>query len=255
MPDAEKLSHQALHTLFLALIFLITLGGCTPRGTDYTDNLKDIAATHPSGRVTQILHEPTPIGNLGHIETVVDLRGFVPMSLSSVSGFWTPTLTDFRWFKIPTKAAVSLLYYGTLKLPQLGSVPLHEDPDLRTTRFSDESQVTGNEKQWCLVAYATAKSDKPLFQSFTGKYDGTEPILVLFTRQSVFIIISVKYSTLNNPGVGQTLLALEFSRAFRKYKQLYPLYTTMVMTESAREDFEQSAHYVPQIVAGIFSGQ
>src|ERR1700735_2449310 len=103
-----------------ALFLIACLSGCAPRGSEYSNDLKDIQSNFFGTHVSVGTHDPTPIGNLGQVTKVIDLRGFVPMSFSSKNAIRTLSSSGLRWYQVPIKSALLMLYYGTLKSDQLG---------------------------------------------------------------------------------------------------------------------------------------
>ena len=101
-------------------LLIVNLCFCSlASASNYSDDLHDIEPGAFGFRfnVGIGISEPTPIGDLGPIEAVVDLRGFVPMSFRAKSGRFKGskgTWTELRWFKIPTRRALLFLYYGSV---------------------------------------------------------------------------------------------------------------------------------------------
>lgn len=223
----------------------------------YSDNLKDIKA--PIGIPAWGIgygNSPVPIGNLGEINTVVDLRGFVPMMFGSKQSFVLSA--TFRWYKIPTRRAVLMLYYAALPPSHIAE----NTSDLETrffsnTRFLGESDVTGEYAQWCELAYKVAKDDAaPIFQKIAGSgFQGAEPITLLFNKSSVFVILNFKYNSavaVSEDG-GQVLIALEFARPSKRYKTFYNLYSTLVLGGKSGEDaLAATAPYIAPAVVSVF---
>src|ERR1039458_5855457 len=117
-----------------------------------SEDLKDIVAEHPTkGHLEPGMHQPSPIGNLGNLDVVVDLRGFVPMS------FWSATAAKatfaghsdnfkgdvLRWYKIPTKKALLMLYFGDLTSTHIADDTTKLESRFAKTRFLKESDASG----------------------------------------------------------------------------------------------------------------
>ena len=266
--------HAPVKTPWPPLLPLLTVlllsYACSPTGTHYSDDLNDILPTVPSA-LPMSLSAPTPIGDLGPIEVVVDLRGFVPLSLLSkhLMGMDLKTISeglrkpiseggivpdDHRWYKIPTKTALLLIYYGALKSTDLKDKLTAEMDEryFKKTRIITESEAKGEMALWCKLAYDIAKESDPLIKKMVGEYDVVEPILLWFTKNDVFVVLSTRYTTLFRHGTGQVMIAMNFSRTFKTYKTVYPLYSTMMMTESLRKDLIEAAPYAAKIAAQIF---
>jgi hypothetical protein len=226
----------------------------------YSDKLDEIC--NPCS-LDPFFHTPAPIGDVGKIETVVDLRGFIPMSLpqypsSNVASriFYGPEYPR-HWFKIPTKKALLMLYYGNLPFSKFAEDTVSlEKEQLSQTTFIRESDAKGANASWCELAYTLAKDSAPLFERIVGGsgFQATEPITVFFTEQSTFVILSFKYTSYsalvaNN---GQALIGLEFSRSSRRYKTFYQLYSTVLINKPTADVAMAIAPYVAKAVANSF---
>ena len=224
----------------------------------YSDDLKDIKAQVPIlGYATVGTHKPTPIGDLGHIETVVDLRGFVPLSHTSAELMWT-AVRPMRWYKIPTKKALLLLYTGQLSIDHIADDTRGlEERSWGRTRFLVESEARGEAAQWCTLAYDLVEKDaqRIFAQLVGGGFDSAEPTTVFLTQQSAFVLVNFKYDQLNLGDRGQVLLALEFSRSLRRYKTAYCLHSTAIVSKSTSEIVAATAPYIGKVVAAYFGGQ
>ena len=243
--ERKKCSRSAA-ALVISVGFLLV---CHGAAAQYSHNLNDIQTRHPiTGHLPPIYHEPTPIGDLGAINTVVDLRGFVPMEFMSKTYVWNPLRIDkYVWYSIPTKKALLMLYTGTLPVDHIAddSTKL-EEKEFRTTQFLDEDQVKGETAQWSTVAYDLAeKNGSKIFEQVAGSgFQSAEPSTILFTKTSVFIVLSFKYSISLTDNGGQVLLAMEFSRALKRYKNIYTLHSTTMMSKSTGEMFTATAIFV-----------
>jgi hypothetical protein len=238
--------------LFAGIIFIHLSTSCV-QAISYSDNLDDILACFPYlGHVPAGCHAPTPIGDLGPIETVVDLRGFVPMSFASKSGISISNqlhgaASDYRkllvntdglhWYKIPTKKALLMLYYGDLDSTNLAADTTDLEQRFSSTTFMKESEAQGDVAAWCRLAYAAARDAEPIFKSIAGGSgsEGAEPVTLFFTDQSCFVLLSFRYSSLVMENQGQLLVAMEFSRSLKEYKTYYPLYSTLLWSKSTKD--------------------
>jgi hypothetical protein len=218
----------------------------------YSDNLREIYA--PS-QFDLYFHPPTPIGDLGNIETVVDLRGFVPMSLpkrpDSTLGkviHWNEH--EDHWYKIPTKKALLILYYGTLNFDKVADDATTLEAPFKNVPFLKESQAHGETASWVRLAYTLDKEAPQLYEQLIGGggYEGSEATTLFFTEQSAFVVLSLRYSstfTLN----GQLLIALEFSRFSKNYKALYKLSsTTLMVNKSSSEALTATAPFIAKAI-------
>ena len=255
-----KLVSVKVHIFSVTLVLLAVICSAPQALAQYRDDLKAISLPKWWEIDGQMLFRPpAAIGNLGRIQTMVDLRGFVPMELP----VRPPNVladTPLRWFKIPTSKALLLLYSGSVRLGDIANdTTAVERATFGTTRFVKESQVTGESALWCKLAYETARESEPLFERIAGSgFKAAEPTTVLLTEDSAFIILSFKYAsilriTANTPE-GQMLIALEFSRSLKTYKTLYNLYSTTPFDKPTTKAFMDTAPIVAKALnaAGIF---
>src|ERR1039457_4810161 len=102
-----------MKTRFKLLTISLCLGLLTSfqiLGQTYSTNLDDADGSYLSGKIT-------PIGDLGDIKSILDLRGFIPIScaskaktkkqLSSVLNFFTD---DFQYYQYPPISSIANLY-------------------------------------------------------------------------------------------------------------------------------------------------
>jgi len=151
---------------FSAIVALCLIFLATNARAQYSDDLKDIKAHYPVlGNIPVSTHALHPIGDLGAIETVVDLRGFVPLSRMSASAMWTLTMSAMRWYKIPTRKALLLFYTGKLSIDNVAAdTTALEKQSFAHTRFLTERDVSGDTERWCKLAYDLSEKDsKRLF--------------------------------------------------------------------------------------------
>ena len=196
---------------------------------------------------------PKPIGDLGHIETVIDLRRFVPMSLMANSAYWRMSLFDnLKWFEIPTKKALLMLYFGDLRVEDINAdTRAMEARRFDGTLFVGES-VNGEDGQWSRFAYDMAAKSAPIFQAIGGNgFQSGEPVAVLLTQGSAFVILSLKYGSVL-VSEGQALVAVEVSRISHRYRTIYPLYSTLVLDKPRSDLAVAVAPYVAKALVGMF---
>jgi hypothetical protein len=237
-----------LKTVFILFCINLFLGASTFAQT-YSSDLDDFKALES---------KINPIGDLGDIDKILDLRGFVPFSgiskeksqkqESSIFNFFSDI---FQWYKFPTAVGVSCLYYG--------SFDDHSKAKLQITKILAEDKLEGEDKEWAKFAYGLAhESGKDLFTSANGSssgFDSAEPVNVLLTEKSAFVIMNFKYSSLDRRGTGQILCAYEFSRTLKEYKSYYELYSNTVLSRSVTKAFSASEPYIAKAVAIYFTGQ
>jgi hypothetical protein len=222
----------------LVLLASYVLCSSLPR-TAYAQYIDDLKTIYQPGRfdiggrlASRLFPTPTPIGDLGNIDMVVDLRGFMPMALPARIPSPLQDVIDLRWFKVPTQKALLVLYFGTLKVGDIANDTTHlEQERFNKSRFLKESDVTGESALWCNLAYDLSQNNgAPMFERIAGSgFESAEPTTVFLTKQSVFVILNFKYSSATMaPQKGQLLLALEFSRSSKKYRTFYELNTTLI---------------------------
>ena len=258
MPIRREIKRPGFRSV--GLMCFLVLSSLTA-AAQYLDNLKDVDTSQytllkywPVNRMAT--RRPTPIGNLGDVQTIIDLRGFVPMSLASRPGWWRMTLADNDdWFKVPTKTALLMLYYGNLDIADIDKDTTNLQSSFARTTLLQESELKGDSDRWAQVAYRLASNSysASLFENLAGDgFQAAEPTTVFFTPQSAFIILSFKYeSTLVHHG--QLLVAFEFSRSSKRFKTFYPVYSTELMSKSGTATAVAVAPYVAKAVAAYFS--
>lgn len=218
------------------------------------------------------------IGNIGELETVVDLRGFVPFygrtmgstnaDIIKADGYeYQPAIEHQYWkgsneiFEVPTKIAIGVIYYGNDPTPdRFGYVPDYEHrmiwsmqiartpmEKMDDVKIIPEKDLDGEFKQWANFAYDLTGHGENLFKSFNGGsgYQAAEPVSILFTENSVIVLVNFRYTDLfdQNPP-GQYLVGMEFSRNLKRYKAMYPIYDTFAFSPSVRDSFEKSGPLV-----------
>jgi hypothetical protein len=247
--------------LLSGILLLILFGAPCTATAQYSTNLSDIN-TNAYWRLrfapinTSATSLPTPIGDLGDVETVIDLRGFVPMPLASRSKFWSTTLVDnLAWFEIPLRKALLMLYYGDIRLDQINSdTAAMENQRFASTRFTGEAVGRGEEAAWSKFAFDLAAQSGPMFQAIAGSgFQSGEPVAVLLTRQSAFVLLSLKYSS---PLVsqGQVLVAVELSRTSHRLRTTYQLYSTLLANKSRADLAAAVAPYAARALIAYFGG-
>jgi hypothetical protein len=166
-------------TLFLSVLLWCTLTSAAHG--QYSDNLKEAYVPW-----TPLYHQPAAIGNLGEIETVVDLRGFMPMLLPKDPGVVLRALNEgsSQWYKVPTKPAIELLYFGTMNLKQIIDGTETSDRWTRNVRFLTETEVKGESAFWTKVAYESAKQGPQLYDQLVGwsGFEGAEPLQTCYKK-------------------------------------------------------------------------
>jgi hypothetical protein len=197
--------------------------------------------------------KPHPIGDLGEINSVIDLRGFVPMSLPH---YEPPLKTGLIFVKVPTRKALLMLYFGDLDVTNVAKDASKLDAkDLSNISFQLEDQaVPGPLASWVRLSYGLTKNTAPeLYNKLVGgNFDSVEPTTVFFTSHSSFIIISFHYSSFFQPN-GQVILILEFAKKTAQYKAAYVVYSTTLLEKQTKAFLESTSSIVMRevIKAGV----
>lgn len=225
--------------------FCLSSISSTSFGQSYSADLDDIE--RPGNPINHI-------GDLGDLEKIVDLRGFIPLSLVSreklaeYNDEFLKSIDIFQWYKVPIRSGVSTLYYGESNDATVKK--------LDKTKLIDEDGLAGEDLQWAKLAYELSRSSGPdLFKVAGGSrgLDSSEPVAMLFTPKTVIILMSFRYTGLSREGTGQILCGLEFSRALKAYKTYYDLYSTTAFSRSTKNAYSASAEYVTKALTLYFS--
>lgn len=241
--------------MFKLKIFISLIAISTVIHAGYSDDLGD--ATLPFNS-----HVET-IGDLGEIESIIDLRGFIPVKLLSKES------DELEWYKVPIKEFVSAFYYDD-KVTWLSQFEEEKEQGVwselwaksksYTNKISNEylniptptpeSDLSHNKEKWVDFAYALSERGKELYDSVGGGYgyDDTQPIMILETEYSGLVFMSFRYKgPIEN---GQYLVAFELSKT-GEYKTFYRLYDTFVFSVNTSEAFEDSAPIIAEVVLKI----
>ena len=208
----------------------------------YSSNLADMA-TFP---------KITGIGNVGRLQTIIDLRSFLPLSCESRQRVENCSLfEDFHlWFQIPIKFGIRLIYYGEGENCSAGK--------LSETKVLREGELTGDDLKWANFSYELARSSgKELFKSAGGRFgfDAAEPVAVILTSQSAIVIMNFKFiNPLRSNSTGQLLCGYEFSRTTKEYKTFYSIYQNTLLGRAATDATVLSAPYIIKALSLYFKG-
>jgi hypothetical protein len=236
----------------LVLACVLSLS-CPSLLAQYRDDLNHVVIP----KIDIDFHPPTAIGNLGDIDTVVDLRGFMPMLLMTNYDSSILRAIDkykFDWFKVPTPQALHLLYPGDLTLQQvITGTGVPTTGPLAHARFINEEKISRHDRFWLNLAYDSVKDGPQLYKQLVGGdgFEGAEPVTILFSHNSVFLFLSFKYSSVihwGQGGEGQLLVALEFSRFEKKYRAIYQIYSTAAVNKSVSDLFLSSMPYIGKAI-------
>jgi len=239
-------------------LVVLALSLSSGQSQTYSSDLNDIA------RYDNSVGAITPIGDIGFLDKIIDLRGFIPFAFvskaESKAGMQLKYLYTFRdncrVFKIPTKLGVMMIYYG---IDEDYFRTLSTAKPLDDVKLLEENQLSGDDLKWANFAYALTKSSgENLFKAAGGGrygFDSAEPIAILLTAQSSIIIINFKYSFMERYGTGQILCGYEFSRTLKEYKTFYLLHTTIAISKSTISAFNASLPFVMKILPLFFGGQ
>lgn len=213
-----------------------------------------------------ILSRPTPselnaIGETDKLEAILDLRGFFPMVFTSkkkrdyqASGIFTFFTDIYQWYKLPTKTGVGIFYYNVdLESKNRDSLSEQKLSDVKMLR---EGELSGEYEEWARLSYEITKDGKNLYESVGGGsgLEASEPVLVLLAKQTSIVFVNFRYRDIDRKGTGQYLAAFEFSRALKKYKACYVLYSTFFFSRSTREAFETSLPIIKIALSLVFKG-
>ena len=238
------LTIQSMASVLVLIVLLLPASGLAQV---YSEDLDDIAKGQIPGGFQAI-------GDLGQIESVLDLRGFIPFSYMSNRRTKSVTFSDivtfsrntdvYAWYKYPTIEGVAVIYYGSDDDVNVERV--------KRARITDEHGLLEEERYWVDLAYKLAiESGEDLFKAVGRRsgFESAEPIVVLLTRNSAILVINFRYSTIDRRGTGQVLAAFEFSRALRKAKTYYQVNTTMWLGRSASDAFSSALPLILKILS------
>ena len=226
----------------------------------YSDDIED--ATLPFNS-----HVET-IGDLGKIESIIDLRGFVPVKLLSKDS------DDLQWYKVPIKEFISAIYFDN-KVSWFSKKDADEDKGFLkkwkdkitngTSKLKNkylnvptpikENDVYGEEEnKWIRLAYSLKRKGEELYGSVGGGYgyDDTEPIMILSTEYSSLVFMSFRYKGVKESG--QYLVAFELSKT-GEYKTFYRVYDTFITSVNTAQAFDDSLPIIGNIAMKlVFKG-
>jgi len=162
--------------------------------------------------------KPKVIGNLGKPTKVLDIRGFLPLSVYSFAD------KKVGYYKFRS-AAIVYLYYPKKQIDALHPWHFGLQCQAQGSKLAANFPITiikekdakGEDDEWCKIAYAYTKGGKArkLYNLLDGggTLHGGEPVSVLLTDSSAFIFITFRWSSLRRPDqTGQSLYAFEVSR-------------------------------------------
>ena len=262
-----KIRLQRGHAILIVGLVLWVGTVCVYSQT-YSSDLKDIRQTSKA----------RPIGDIGGIERVADLRGFMPLSCVSIKkiiqtreNLFNYVATDvYQWYKVPTEDAAKFIYYGkegdlTYKLIHLDTTPkrkktaLDYKPDLIPPFFTvlDENELEGQDLEWAKFSYKLATNcGKELYNEIVSSsgYDACDPVMILFTARSAILILNFRYTAIKREGTGQYLCGFEFSRSLKEYKTFYEIYSTTTFSRSMKQGFSDSVPIVSLALKLYFTG-
>lgn len=190
---------------------------------------------------------PKAIGDVGNVEKILDLRGFLPLSLTSKkkSDYQDAsifnTFTDiFQYYKYDIRR-LEWFYYG-----------LDSKQTFVRVKVVSEKELDGEELQWAKVAYGLTEGEagRKLYGSLVSSsgFENAEPIAVLFTEKDAFVIVNFRWSSFDRKSTGQTLMAFEISRKLHQLKSTYCLYENSAVSKEKRQAFVDSAPYVTSAI-------
>jgi len=231
----------------------------------------------------KLCHGFNRIGNVGAIKAVIDLRGFIPLvglmpdtkseySEDRDTSMWRygSTCCDFyevgsHFIKVPTKTAIGVIYYGQ---GTFGSIPNNGDckwqyqvsmtpmSKMDNVDIIQEKDLSGEYKQWANAAYDISNQGEALFLSLGGDsgFQSAEPVAILFTDDSSFVLINFRYSHWIL-GDGEYLVALEFSRHLHRFKAVYDIFDTFTFRPSTRTAIDKTGSLIMKSLILFNGGQ
>jgi hypothetical protein len=226
--------HSAYMVVFLASVAVTN----TAHAQRYSSDLDDVKRFYSSGSFQHI-------GDEGQVEKIIDFRGYVPLSAVSKKRDTLFTLDIFQYYKFPLRSTLRQVYHGLKELEPYFDVNVPEDYDKVTEYFGDvpivkEEDLAPKEGEFNFVTEDTAwvdfannitdgESGEELYRGVFrggGGFETAQPIAILMNKSNIFVLINLRLSSINRNGTGQTLIALEFSRASKKYRDFHVIYTT-----------------------------
>jgi hypothetical protein len=189
----------------------------------------------------------TPLGDIPHVEKVIDLNGFLPLSgfskkfmddkYKSVKNFFKYFDDDeYQYFKIPTRDGLSFVING----PDTSHSVRNKDDDfywfavLSPEKFSDvpivpERELVQADVPWARLAYSLQGKGKEFFEklAFGSGFEEAQAVAVILTKESAIVVLNLRYSSWVRNSTGQLLLALEFSRGLVEYRRFYYIYSNL----------------------------
>jgi hypothetical protein len=256
----STLSRRCCVCSFHIAVILFAIGQCAAK--DYTRDVSDIYIYDEGKPTAHVGGSLETINDVGDIETVVDLRGFVPVGACSNSKQKVNYTDVERIYRFPIRHALSFLYYDLKCTSLINGASLRDSPakiknvcdKLERVQIVKEADATGDLLEWTKVAYALAKSGRQLFAAAGGKEDEFEtadPILVLQTSDSVIIFIGAEYTGWNVKN-GHVLMACEYSRKLQELKHTYLLNHTFFFNPDQARFYKATSVVVKEVVRGVF---
>ena len=257
----------------LVLTTLITRGDEPPYRPAYSDDLTDMVSH---------VNEITPIGDIGPVRQIIDLRGFFPFVSASkrhiewkYKSEWTmlanASSDDFWWFKIPLKTGLSWVYYGPKEIDSVPEAdwmsykitgetrrwpPYRESHKFDDVPVTDLDHLSDEQRAWAQIAFGVSEGGEKLFSALGGAtgwgkkfgYESCEPVAIIVTTSSVLVVTSIRYSFFARKGTGQIIVAYEFSRFNNQLLRFYDIRGTNGNVRGIKATFDTIRPIVETIV-------
>lgn len=190
---------------------------------------------------------PKAIGDLGDVQKIVDLRGFLPLSMRSKkksafqkTSFFNNFTDIFQYYKYDIRR-LDWLYYG-----------LDSKKTFDRVQVVHEKDLNAEELKWAEVAYGLTEGEtgKKFYGALVGStgFENAEPIAVLLTEKDAFVVVNFRWSSMDRKSTGQTLMAFEISRKVQQIKSTYCLYENSLFSKEKRQGFADSVPYVSSAI-------
>ena len=244
--------------MYIAIVSVSLLMSNAAHAQRYSSDLGDVKRFY-SSRTFQ------PIGDYGHIEKIIDFRGYVPLSAVSKKRDTLFTLDIYQYYKFPLRSTLRQIYYGPKELSEFFDTEVLKDYE-KITKYFDEVRILkeeevdlsgrygefafiGEDQAWLNFAneITNAESGEKLYSGIFGGgagFETAEPIAILMTSTNLFVVVNLRWSSINRTGTGQTLVALEFSRRSKAYKDIHVIYTTSQEVATNRALLKTTSFFV-----------
>lgn len=264
--------------LFHVLVVVASLSAFpnSVRAQAYSSDLKDIFAMSMGGK--EIFDE---VGDLGKIQTIAAVRGFMPILCKSKKRIKENGLTffgndDYLTYKFPLTLTLKEMYYGMDELwqyhprtawgtPKAAAHQKKTFQELLKQRNArayfdkidviNEKDAKGEDLAWIKFAYAltSGKAGEKMYGHILGGrgYKSAEPVAIIFTENDALVFSSLRWeSSFGTPG--QTIVAFEISRNLNKFRTFHRVFDTSDIKKSVADAAREMGPTVAEIAKTIF---